>query len=47
MLTPSSTSNFGPRDQAKIFKTSDEASAQARRWETMLSPTFSVTTDPA
>jgi hypothetical protein len=47
MTVPSSTSNFGPRDKAKIFWTHDEASAEAWRWETMLKPTFSVTADPA
>jgi hypothetical protein len=47
MPSPSSESNFGPRDKAKIFRTHDEASAEAWRWETMLSPTSSITADPA
>ena len=47
MPAPSIESNFGPRDQAKIFKTHDEASAVAWHWHTALSPTFSVIADPA
>ncbi len=47
MPAPSNTSNFGPRANAKIFATHDEASAEAWRWETMLSPTFLVATGPA
>jgi hypothetical protein len=47
MPAPSIASNFGPRNKAKIFTTYFEASAEAWRWDTMLSPAFSVIADPA
>jgi hypothetical protein len=38
---------FGPRDKAQVFASEAEATAEAKRWLTMLQPALSIVVEPA